>query len=93
MCTSPTFEDYLQNAWISVSGVVILVHAYFLAGHNITNKSMKYLENSNYHDLLLCPSMIFRLYNDLSSSKVPTFIFLVIKGIPLIKMISRNFTT
>ena len=25
----PTFTDYLRNAWVSVSGVVILVHAYF----------------------------------------------------------------
>ncbi|KAL4620239.1 hypothetical protein ACB092_06G139100 [Castanea dentata] len=62
----PTFKDYLDNAWVSVSGVVILVHAYFLLNQTVTKQALGGLEK--YHDLLRWPSMIFRLYNDLSTS-------------------------
>ncbi|XP_062028591.1 tricyclene synthase EBOS, chloroplastic-like [Rosa rugosa] len=64
---TPTFEEYLANAWISVSGVVILVHTYFLLNQNISNEALKCLEN--HHDLLRWPSLIFRLSNDLVTSK------------------------
>lgn len=62
----PTLEDYLENAWRSVSGVVILVHAYFLMEQPITNEAMEGLER--YHDLLKWSSIIFRLCNDLGTS-------------------------
>ncbi|KAA8526462.1 hypothetical protein F0562_008335 [Nyssa sinensis] len=62
----PTLEDYLDNARISVSGVLQLVHAYFLASENVEKEALKCLEN--YHDLLHWPSVIFRLCNDLSTS-------------------------
>ncbi|XP_062028610.1 tricyclene synthase EBOS, chloroplastic-like [Rosa rugosa] len=64
---TPTFEEYLANAWISVSGVVILVHTYFLLNQNISDEALKCLEN--HHDLLRWPSVIFRLSNDLVTSK------------------------
>ncbi|XP_024186613.1 tricyclene synthase EBOS, chloroplastic isoform X2 [Rosa chinensis] len=64
---TPTFEEYLANAWISVSGVVILVHTYFLLNQNISDEALKCLEN--HHDLLRWPSLIFRLSNDLVTSK------------------------
>ncbi|XP_027348219.1 tricyclene synthase EBOS, chloroplastic-like [Abrus precatorius] len=63
----PTFDNYLNNAWVSVSGVVILIHAYFLLNPNITKEALDSLEN--YHDLLRRPSIIFRLCNDLGTSK------------------------
>ncbi|KAL6136718.1 hypothetical protein ACLB2K_062013 [Fragaria x ananassa] len=64
---TPTFEEYLANAWISVSAVVILVHAYFLLNQNISDEALGCLENP--HDLLRWPSLIFRLTNDLATSK------------------------
>lgn len=69
----PTFKDYLDNAWVSVSGVVILVHAYFLLNRTDTKQALGGLEK--YHDLLRWPSTIFRLFNDLSTSAVLILIF------------------
>ena len=69
----PTFRDYLDNAWVSVSGVVILVHTYFLLNQTVTKQALGGLEK--YHDLLRWPSMIFRLSNDLSTSVVLIFFF------------------
>nr|KYP50335.1 hypothetical protein KK1_027914 [Cajanus cajan] len=63
----PKFEEYLNNAWVSVSGVVILTHAYFLLNHSITKEALESLDN--YHSLLQTPSTIFRLCNDLGTSK------------------------
>ncbi|KAG5020994.1 hypothetical protein AAZX31_06G282600 [Glycine max] len=63
----PKFDDYLNNAWVSVSGVVILTHAYFLLNHSITKEALQSLEN--YHALLRRSSTIFRLCNDLGTSK------------------------
>ncbi|KAJ7964209.1 Beta-ocimene synthase [Quillaja saponaria] len=65
----PAFKDYFENAVISVSGIVILVHAYFLLEQNITKQALDCLEKENYHDLLRMPSVIFRLCNDLGTSK------------------------
>ncbi|KAA3463645.1 putative terpene synthase 12 [Gossypium australe] len=63
----PTFQDYLENAWVSVSGHIFLVHAYFLQSPNITSEALDSLEQ--YHDILRWPSTIFRLCNDLGTSK------------------------
>ncbi|XP_050900300.1 tricyclene synthase TPS4, chloroplastic isoform X2 [Lathyrus oleraceus] len=62
----PKFDDYLNNAWVSVSGVVLLTHAYFLLNHSITKEGLEHLKNS--HLLLQRPSIIFRLCNDLATS-------------------------
>ncbi|XP_050136069.1 tricyclene synthase EBOS, chloroplastic-like [Malus sylvestris] len=63
---TPTFEEYIDNAWISVSAVVFLVHTYFLLNPKITKQALECLEN--HHSLLHWPSLIFRLSNDLSTS-------------------------
>ncbi|GLT65718.1 hypothetical protein SLA2020_381320 [Shorea laevis] len=62
----PTFKDYLDNAWLSVSGAVFLVHAYFFLNQKFTNQALEGLQK--YHDLLRWPSIIFRLCNDLNTS-------------------------
>ncbi|XP_059452036.1 probable terpene synthase 12 [Corylus avellana] len=62
----PTFKDYLDNAWLSVSGAIALVHSYFFLNQEFTKQGLEGLEK--YHDLLRWPSIIFRLCNDLSTS-------------------------
>ncbi|XP_023513293.1 terpene synthase 10-like [Cucurbita pepo subsp. pepo] len=62
----PTFQEYLDNAWISVSGSLLLVHAYVFATNSIMKEDLEYLED--YPDLIRHSSMIFRLTNDLASS-------------------------
>ncbi|CAI9759953.1 unnamed protein product [Fraxinus pennsylvanica] len=63
----PTFDEYLSMGWLSSSGPLLLVHAYFLMEKNITNEAIECL--NCYPALLRYPSTIFRLSNDLSSSK------------------------
>ena len=65
---TPTFEEYLENAWRSSSGGLSLVHSYFLLGRSINKKALESLEK--YHNLIRWPSTIFRLSNDLATSKV-----------------------
>ncbi|KAF5741462.1 terpene synthase [Tripterygium wilfordii] len=62
----PTFEEYLENGWRSVSGVLILTHTYFLLGQTISKQALECLENC--HQLLRSSSMIFRLCNDMGTS-------------------------
>ncbi|KAK4255400.1 hypothetical protein QN277_008404 [Acacia crassicarpa] len=63
----PSFEAYFKNAWMSVSGVVFLIHSYFFLNHNFSEQSLQHLDPN--HGLLRCPSVIFRLCNDLGTSK------------------------
>ncbi|CAL5403526.1 unnamed protein product [Camellia sinensis] len=63
---TPKFKDYMDNAWLSSSAVVILVHAYCLIDQNITKQALDCFDQHN--DLFYHPSMIFRLCNDLASS-------------------------
>ncbi|MBA0802789.1 hypothetical protein Gohar_013060 [Gossypium harknessii] len=44
----PTFQEYLENAWLSVSGHLCLVYTYFLQRTNITIEALHSLEH--YHD-------------------------------------------
>ncbi|KAG4120611.1 hypothetical protein ERO13_D11G154666v2 [Gossypium hirsutum] len=48
----PTFQEYLENAWLSVSGHLCLVHTYFLQRTNITIEALHSLEH--YHDVIRC---------------------------------------
>ncbi|TXG55307.1 hypothetical protein EZV62_020563 [Acer yangbiense] len=63
---TPTFEEYLENGWRSVSGTVFLVHAYFLLSQNITKEALESLDKQ--HNLMRYSSIIFRLCNDLATS-------------------------
>ncbi|KAI3784569.1 hypothetical protein L1987_43672 [Smallanthus sonchifolius] len=62
----PTVDVYLDNAWQSVSGVVILTHGYFLINQEIKKDVVESLEK--YHDLMKWSSVVFRLYNDLATA-------------------------
>ncbi|OVA08088.1 Terpene synthase [Macleaya cordata] len=63
---TPTLEEYMNNAWISISGPTAQTHAYFLLGDEITNKGLECLKNGP--DLMRSSSMIFRLADDLGTS-------------------------
>ncbi|XP_020251136.1 (-)-alpha-terpineol synthase-like [Asparagus officinalis] len=62
----PTFEEYINNGWMSVSGPLILLHTFPLMGQEITVKALEHLEN--YPKIIRLASKIFRLYNDLATS-------------------------
>ncbi|PWA51819.1 isoprenoid synthase domain-containing protein [Artemisia annua] len=62
----PTLEEYLENAWISVSGVVFLTHGYLFTNQEI--KKDERVSLAECHHLLKWSSMTFRLCNDLATS-------------------------
>ncbi|KAL6326921.1 hypothetical protein AAG906_012528 [Vitis piasezkii] len=64
-CT-PSLQEYISNAWISISGPVILVHAYFFVANPITKEALQSLER--YHNIIRWSSMILRLSDDLGTS-------------------------
>nr|KAJ0209185.1 hypothetical protein LSAT_V11C400213090 [Lactuca sativa] len=62
----PTLQEYMDNAWRSVSGVVILTHGYFLINQEFKKDIVEKMEK--YNDLLKWSSIVFRLCNDLGTS-------------------------
>nr|QWD59171.1 terpene synthase 2 [Aconitum carmichaelii] len=63
---TPSLKEYLNNGWVSSSGSVFLVHAFFATSQKITSEVLEGLEKNN--DLLYCASMMFRLSNDIATS-------------------------
>ncbi|PSR84551.1 (-)-alpha-terpineol synthase [Actinidia chinensis var. chinensis] len=63
---TPSFEEYMNNGWMSASATVILAHAYVLCTNPISKEGLKCVEK--YPDLIRCSATIFRLANDLATS-------------------------
>ncbi|KAF8377063.1 hypothetical protein HHK36_030436 [Tetracentron sinense] len=63
----PSLEEYMNNAWISVGGNVVQVHAYFLMGIKITNEALECL--MGYPNLVRWPNFVLRYADDLATSK------------------------
>ncbi|RVW74231.1 (-)-alpha-terpineol synthase [Vitis vinifera] len=64
----PSLQEYMNNAWISMSAPVILVHAYFSIINPITKEALGCLER--YHDIIRWSSIIFRFSDDLGTSSL-----------------------
>ncbi|XP_059439290.1 alpha-farnesene synthase-like [Corylus avellana] len=64
---TPSLQEYLSNAWISSSGSVMLVHAFFCIEHEVEEEFENFLKKNQ--DLVYNISMIIRLCNDLGTSK------------------------
>ncbi|KAK9155925.1 hypothetical protein Sjap_003405 [Stephania japonica] len=64
-CT-PSLKEYLDNGWLSSSGSVFLIHAFFATKQKIKPEVLEGLEKN--HQLLKYSSMVFRLSNDLATS-------------------------
>ncbi|CAK8534681.1 unnamed protein product [Lathyrus sativus] len=64
---TPSLEEYLENAWMSIGTTNILIHSYFLTQHGFKMEDMARLEqNSN---IIRFSDMIVRLVNDLGTYK------------------------
>ncbi|MED6195317.1 hypothetical protein PIB30_036788 [Stylosanthes scabra] len=57
---TPRFEEYIENAWISISAPVILVHTYVL----VPSQSFREEDLLHYSDVIKYSSLILRLAND-----------------------------
>ncbi|XP_058728355.1 terpene synthase 10-like [Vicia villosa] len=67
---TPTFEEYIENAWISISAPLMLIHAYISIPNSFKIEDLYHLEeNSN---IIRYSAMILRLANDLGTSKRET---------------------
>ncbi|XP_008460931.2 terpene synthase 10-like isoform X1 [Cucumis melo] len=62
----PTLEEYMDNAWVSISGPVILVHSYVFATSHIAKEELESLDKTN--DIIRWSSTILRLADDLATS-------------------------
>lgn len=70
---TPTLEEYLKNAWISVGGPGAMLHAYLLTqGSQLTKTSLESFNNGS--QLIYWASIVARLSDDLGTSKVLTHI-------------------
>jgi (-)-alpha-terpineol synthase len=65
---APTLEEYLNNAWVTISGNIALSYAYCI--NNYANAKDLEQFSSGYPDILRYSSMNLRLYNDLATSSV-----------------------
>ncbi|GAV90241.1 LOW QUALITY PROTEIN: Terpene_synth domain-containing protein/Terpene_synth_C domain-containing protein, partial [Cephalotus follicularis] len=65
---TPTLQEYIDNAWISVSAPTILVHAFFFGTNPITKEGLQCLEK--YPNIVQMSSIIFRLADDLGTSSI-----------------------
>ncbi|CAH8361071.1 unnamed protein product [Eruca vesicaria subsp. sativa] len=73
----PSMEEYMQNAWISISAPTILIHFYCVYSDQI---SLQTLETLSQHrqEIVRCSATILRLANDLGTS--PVYILLSSKS-------------
>uniref|UniRef100_A0A1J3JDY9 1,8-cineole synthase 2, chloroplastic n=1 Tax=Noccaea caerulescens TaxID=107243 RepID=A0A1J3JDY9_NOCCA len=63
----PSVEEYMQNAWISISAPTVLIHFYCVFSDQI---SIQILETLSQHrqDVVRCSATVLRLANDLGTS-------------------------
>ncbi|XVE83471.1 hypothetical protein DITRI_Ditri16bG0090800 [Diplodiscus trichospermus] len=62
---TPTLQEYIDNAWVSICAPVILAHAYLLT-NSTTKDCLNYY--TEYSDIIYGSSLILRLANDLGTS-------------------------
>ncbi|KAF4356560.1 hypothetical protein F8388_006304 [Cannabis sativa] len=65
---TPRFEEYIENAWISISGPVILSHLYFFVVNPNEEDALLSTCFNGYPTIIRHSSMILRLTNDLATS-------------------------
>ena len=88
----PNLEEYMQNAWISISSPTIFVHFYCVFSDQL---SVQVLETLSEHqqNIVRCSSSVFRLANDLVTSPVNQFLPSLYNFSSTCKIISRSFVT
>ncbi|KAK3023440.1 hypothetical protein RJ639_042684, partial [Escallonia herrerae] len=64
----PTLEEYMNNAWISISAPVMLTHCYFSSTDCITEEALECLEKCP--NIIRWPAVILRLIDDLATSSL-----------------------
>ncbi|KAG7563536.1 Terpene synthase metal-binding domain [Arabidopsis suecica] len=63
----PSLEEYMQNAWVSISAPTILIHFYCVFSDQISIQNLKTLCQHPQH-IVRCSATVLRLANDLGTS-------------------------
>ncbi|XP_023638181.1 1,8-cineole synthase 1, chloroplastic isoform X2 [Capsella rubella] len=63
----PSVEEYMQNAWISISAPTILIHFYCCFSDQISVQDLEALSQHRQH-IVRCSATVLRLANDLGTS-------------------------
>ncbi|XP_030935390.1 myrcene synthase, chloroplastic-like isoform X2 [Quercus lobata] len=63
---TPSLQEYIENAWISVAGPNLMVQAYFCVTNPLTSEALDCLEE--YPNMIRWSSLILRLADDLGTS-------------------------
>ncbi|MCD9559935.1 hypothetical protein HAX54_018312 [Datura stramonium] len=63
---TPSLNEFLRNAWITNTGPVLIMHAYFCITNPIKEEELECLKH--YPSIIYSPSLILRLVNDLATS-------------------------
>ncbi|KAJ8549686.1 hypothetical protein K7X08_033393 [Anisodus acutangulus] len=63
---TPSLDEFLRNAWITNTGPVLIMHAYFCITNPIKEEELECLKH--YPAIIYSPSLILRLVNDLATS-------------------------
>nr|VDD58288.1 unnamed protein product [Brassica oleracea] len=63
----PSVEEYMQNAWISISAPTILAHFYCVFSDKISSQVLETLSRHQQH-VVRCSAIVLRLANDLGTS-------------------------
>ncbi|XP_037494537.1 uncharacterized protein LOC105631124, partial [Jatropha curcas] len=64
---TPTLNEYIRNAWISIGGHEAIMHAAMFLGHYLSKDSLHSLKNG-YEQITYWSSLITRLNDDLGTS-------------------------
>ncbi|WMV12650.1 hypothetical protein MTR67_006035 [Solanum verrucosum] len=65
---TPSVDEYMENAWISVGSLVMVVNAFFLVTNPITKEVLEYVFSDKYPDIIRWSATIIRLTDDLATS-------------------------
>ncbi|XP_010528837.1 PREDICTED: 1,8-cineole synthase 1, chloroplastic-like isoform X2 [Tarenaya hassleriana] len=63
----PRFEEYIENAWISISAPVILTHTYCILSDRISKETFDTI-SENSDPIVRSSSVVLRVANDLGTS-------------------------
>nr|AUG98169.1 gamma-terpinene synthase [Trachyspermum ammi] len=62
----PSLKEYLDNAWISITGPIILTHSYFLTATSLPEEALKSIWN--YPKVVRLAATILRIADDMGTS-------------------------
>ncbi|KAF1001911.1 hypothetical protein AG4045_023791 [Apium graveolens] len=62
----PSLKEYLDNAWITITGPIILTHSYFLTATSFTDEALQSIRN--YPKIVRLAATILRIADDMGTS-------------------------